>query len=28
MSIRFEGSTMRKWKVHSYKIGFVDLGMY
>jgi hypothetical protein len=28
ISIRFEGATDRQWKVHSYRVGFVDLGLY
>lgn len=28
ISVRFEGATDRQWKVHSYRVGFVDLGLY
>jgi hypothetical protein len=28
MSVRFEGNTLRKWKVHSYKLEFAELGLY
>jgi hypothetical protein len=28
ISVRFEGATARQWKVHSYRVGFVDLGLY
>lgn len=27
-SIRFSGTTNKAWKIHSYKIGIVDLGLY
>jgi len=28
ISVRFEGATDRQWKVHSYRIAYVDLGLY
>ena len=28
ISIRFEGTTPRKWTIFSYKLGVVDLGLY
>jgi hypothetical protein len=28
ISVRFDALTMRKWKLHSYRLGVVDLGLY
>lgn len=28
ISIRFEGTTSRVWRLHSYRLGVVDLGLY
>jgi len=28
ISVRFEGATERQWKVHSYRVAFVELGLY
>ena len=28
ISVRFEGTTSRAWKLHSYRLGIVDLGLF
>ena len=28
LTVRFSGDTERQWKIHSYRVGFVDLGLF